>query len=157
MESHPVDIYVGKKLRSRRTLLGKSQEEIGTAVGVTFQQIQKYERGMNRVGSSRLYEFANLLGISVSYFFEGFEESSRSASGNTESSALAEGNAPFEYEELDNKEVLSLVRAYYGISNSNVRKKILSLMKSLSAEKEEYGEDSSNKANASESKKLASV
>jgi len=68
--SHPVDIHVGKRLRSRRTLLGMSQEELGKSVGVTFQQIQKYERGLNRIGSSRLYEFACILGVSVTYFFE---------------------------------------------------------------------------------------
>ena len=150
MEVHPVDIHVGKKLRSRRTLLGKSQEELGSAVGITFQQIQKYERGMNRVGSSRLYEFANLLGVNVAYFFEGVETQKKS--GGDEMPAFAEGAATFEHEEMDNKEVLSLVRAYYGISNPQIRKKMLSLIKSLSLAKD----DDTSHSSANE-KKLANV
>lgn len=134
MEAHPVDIHVGKKLRSRRTILGKSQEEIGTAVGITFQQIQKYERGLNRIGSSRLYEFAKLLGVGVGYFFEGIENESKNADGNV--SVFAEDSTSFEHEVLDNKEVLSVVRAYFGISNPSVRKKMLALMKSMSDAKD---------------------
>ena len=64
--SHPVDVHVGARMRQRRTLLGMSQEKLGTAVGLTFQQIQKYERGSNRIGSSRLYEFAKVLDVPVS-------------------------------------------------------------------------------------------
>lgn len=134
MEAHPVDIHVGKKLRSRRTILGKSQEEIGTAVGITFQQIQKYERGLNRIGSSRLFEFANLLGVGVAYFFEGFENDGKDADRNV--SAFAENTFPFEHEELDNKEVLAVVRAYFAISNPQIRKKMLALMKSMSDDKD---------------------
>src|SRR6185369_2529188 len=65
----PVDVHVGSRVRLRRTLLGMSQEKLGTAIGLTFQQIQKYERGSNRIGSSRLYEFAKVLDVPVSYFF----------------------------------------------------------------------------------------
>ena len=68
--SHPVDVHVGARMRQRRTLLGMSQEKLGTAVGLTFQQIQKYESGSNRIGSSRLYEFAKVLDVPVSYFFD---------------------------------------------------------------------------------------
>src|SRR5213079_845292 len=66
--SHPVDVHVGARMRQRRTLLGMSQEKLGTAVGLTFQQIQKYERGSNRIGSSRLFEFAKALAVPVAYF-----------------------------------------------------------------------------------------
>lgn len=138
MEAHPVDIHVGKKLRSRRTILGRSQEEIGTAVGITFQQVQKYERGLNRIGSSRLYEFARLLGVSVSYFFEDIEYNHNNKNISTSDETLA-GGYPFEHESVDNKEVLALVRAYYSISSPQVRKKMLSLIKSLSDTK--YNED----------------
>jgi len=154
MEAHPVDIHVGKKLRSRRTILGKSQEEIGTAIGITFQQIQKYERGLNRIGSSRLYEFSNLLGVGVSYFFEGFN--SDGSSVDLGIAGFPETSLPFEHEGgMENKEVLALVRAYYGISNPKIRKKILSLMKSLSNIKdvEEEGADPM----VDEKKKLANV
>ena len=127
MAPHPVDIHVGKRLRSRRTILGMSQEELGDSVGVTFQQIQKYERGLNRIGSSRLYEFATILGIGVSYFFEDFHDE------NSENPAsMAEDSTTFEYEKFSNKEVLTLVRAYHGINDDQVRKKTLALIKSLS-------------------------
>jgi len=128
MTPHPVDMHVGKRLRSRRTLLGMSQEKLGEAVGVTFQQIQKYERGLNRIGSSRLYEFARVLSNSVSYFFEGME----TVANDSSHSAMAEDSVGFEYENLANKEVLSLVRAFSGITDQKVRKDILSLVKSLS-------------------------
>lgn len=127
MTPHPVDVHVGKRLRARRTILGMSQEEIGDAVGVTFQQIQKYEKGLNRIGSSRLYEFACILGSSVSYFFDDFEGEKKSYP------SLSEDDQPFEYEKLNNKEVLALVRAYFAIPDPKVRKKVLSLIKSLSA------------------------
>ena len=64
--SHPVDVHVGARMRQRRSLLGMSQTNLGTAVGLTFQQIQKYERGSNRIGSSRLFEFSKVLGVPVS-------------------------------------------------------------------------------------------
>src|SRR5882762_7396194 len=76
--SHPVDVHVGARMRQRRTLLGMSQEKLGTAVGLTFQQIQKYERGSNRIGSSRLFEFAKVLDVPVSYFFDEMPSNARS-------------------------------------------------------------------------------
>ena len=68
--SHPVDVHVGLRMRQRRTLLAMSQTKLGDAVGLSFQQIQKYERGSNRIGSSRLFEFAKVLDVAVSYFFD---------------------------------------------------------------------------------------
>ena len=74
MGPRPVDVYVGQRLRQRRTLMGISQTELGEAVGLSFQQIQKYERGANRVSASRLYEFSTITGVSPSWFFEGYNE-----------------------------------------------------------------------------------
>lgn len=125
MPAHPVDIHVGSRLRSRRTMLGMSQESLGEAVGVTFQQIQKYEKGLNRIGSSRLYEFARILSVGVSYFFENI------SAPTSLNSAVAEPENVFEYENLGNKEVLTLVRAYNNIEDVEIRKRVLSLMKSL--------------------------
>src|SRR5512144_1355925 len=71
---NPVDIHVGSRVRLRRTLLGLSQEKLGEAVGLTFQQIQKYERGANRIGASRLFEFSRILDVPVSFFFEDMAE-----------------------------------------------------------------------------------
>src|SRR5229473_2353025 len=115
--SHPVDVHVGARMRQRRTLLGMSQEKLGTAVGLTFQQIQKYERGSNRIGSSRLFEFAKVLDVPVSYFFD--EMPSNALSGRPMSGrgrkGFGEAGTPFEQEKdpLIKRETLELVRAYY--------------------------------------------
>lgn len=128
---HPVDIHVGKQLRLRRTILGLSQEAIGNAIGVTFQQVQKYERGVNRMGSSRLYEFAKCLSIPVSYFFEGLEKSQIFPL----QSGVAEETAVFEDERTSSRETLEMIRAYYRISDSAVRKRVFDLIKALADEK----------------------
>jgi transcriptional regulator with XRE-family HTH domain len=128
MAQHPVDVHVGRRLRSRRTMLGMSQENLGDAVGVTFQQIQKYEKGLNRIGSSRLFEFSRTLNVSVSYFFEDFYET-----GSNAVPEVGEATASYEAETLANKEVLALVRAYSAIEDELVRKKVLGLVKSLTA------------------------
>lgn len=126
-EPHPVDTHVGKRLRLRRSMLGMSQDHLGKEIGVTFQQIQKYERGVNRIGSSRLYSFAQILKVPVSYFFEEFEADSSSF-------GFAEGNSNYNAEDLDNKETLALVRAYYKIEDPAVRKKVLGLIKAIGLE-----------------------
>ncbi len=131
MPPHPVDIYVGRRLRSRRTMLGMSQENLGEAVGVTFQQIQKYERGLNRIGSSRLYEFSRILNVPVSYFFDEMFDEANSPAIPQKQAYMADREGGFEYEKLGNKEVLTLVRSYYEIEDPLVRKRILSLVKSL--------------------------
>jgi len=126
---NPVDVHVGKRLRLRRTLLGYSQEKLGSLLGLTFQQVQKYERGTNRIGSSRLYKIASVLDVSVSYFFEGFEEAS--GAPGAPASGLAEESAGFESSPMDRRETLELVRAYYRIEDSQVRRRIFELVKSL--------------------------
>ncbi len=129
---HPVDVHVGRRLRLKRTILGLSQEAVGKQIGVTFQQIQKYERGINRMGASRLYDFAKALGVPVSYFFEGFGDYSIDESGML---AAAEPNAPaFEHEPINNRETLEVMRAYYRIKSPAVRKRIVELIKAMSAE-----------------------
>lgn len=126
MFPHPVDLHVGKKLREKRIMFGMSQESLGESVGVTFQQIQKYEKGFNRIGSSRLYELSCLLDVNVSYFFEGL--------GN-DKSALNEDSAGFEHENnnVRTKEILALVRAYNNISDQKIRKNLVALTKSLAS------------------------
>lgn len=128
MGAHPVDVHVGKRLRMRRKMLGMSQEELGRTADITFQQIQKYERGTNRVGSSRLYDFAQVLNVPVGYFFEGF------SAENMESAVDAEEAPELSLEvqrSLESKETMSLVQAYYRIPDAAVRAKVLSLIKSL--------------------------
>ncbi len=138
---HPVDIHVGRRLRLRRTTLGMSQEAIGKQTGITFQQIQKYEHGVNRMGSSRLYEFSRILSVPVSYFFEGFGDYAVEEGAGL---ALAEpGALDFEHEQISNRESLEVMRAYYRIKNPALRKRVIELIKAMA---EEPAEASRSKA-----------
>ena len=125
---HPTDIRVGQKLRSRRLVLGMSQERLGGLLGVTYQQVQKYERGANRIGSSRLHELCRILAVPVSYFFD-----------EPASSRLGEGAAGFQHEtarpsgEPDSRDTLELVRAYNRIGDAQVRRRLLELARALGA------------------------
>ncbi|MBM3482932.1 MAG: helix-turn-helix transcriptional regulator [Alphaproteobacteria bacterium] len=131
LQPNPVDIHVGRRLRLRRTLLGYSQEKLGSLLGLTFQQVQKYERGTNRIGSSRLYKISSVLDVPVSYFFEGFEEAEGGVAKAALPSGLAEEPAPFEASPMDRRETLELVRAYYRIEDPLVRRRVFELIKSL--------------------------
>ncbi len=136
MSNHPVDAYVGKRLRMRRTILGMSQEAIGNAIGVTFQQVQKYERGINRMGSSRLYDFSRILGVPVSYFFEGYDQEMGMAP--TYATGMAEKLPDdFEHEKLTSRETLEMMRAYYRITDPQVRKRVFELVKSIANQTED--------------------
>ncbi|WP_246158944.1 helix-turn-helix domain-containing protein [Reyranella soli] len=134
---HPVDLHVGTRIRQRRTLLAMTQSKLGDAVGLTFQQIQKYERGSNRIGSSRLYEFAKLLDVPVSYFFD--EMPSNALSGRPMSGrgrkGFGEAGTPFEQEKdpLVKRETLELMRAYHKIRENRVRKRIFEMIKAVGA------------------------
>lgn len=134
---HPIDVHVGKRLRLRRSILGMSQDAIGKAIGVSFQQIQKYERGINRMGSSRLYEFARILDIPISYFFEDFEGGGKVTGDGL--IGMAEGDAPrFEHEEqLSTRETMEMMRYYYAIPSRDVRKRIFELIKTLASKDED--------------------
>ena len=126
-----IDLHVGKRLRQRRSLLGMSQEYLGESVGVTFQQVQKYERGANRIGASRLYQFSIILNVSVSYFFEGMPKDPQTDGVTTPIGMADQGQAGFETDTLARRETLELVRAYYQIADPVVRKRILDLTRSL--------------------------
>ena len=126
---NPVDVHVGSRVRLRRTLLGMSQEKLADAVGLTFQQIQKYERGTNRIGSSRLYQFSQILDVPVSFFFDGMSPESATAGRG-----LREGESQsFAQDQLTRRETLELVRAYYRIVDPKVRAHIFDLVKSVAA------------------------
>ena len=124
---NPVDIHVGGRVRLRRTLLGMSQEKLGDAVSLTFQQIQKYERGANRIGSSRLFQFSNVLQVPVSFFFDDMPpELAGRAPG------LSESKIPtYEDDRFTRRETLELVRAYYRISDTATRKRLFELVKAV--------------------------
>lgn len=139
---NPVDVHVGSRVRLRRTLMGLSQEKLGEAVGLTFQQIQKYERGANRIGASRLYEFSRILDVPVSFFFDDMPDG---RDGNlTAAEAVAQGTwgmadqpqAALEPDPMSSRETLELVRAYYRIGDPSVRRRLFDLAKSLGTSEE---------------------
>ncbi len=129
---HHVDVHVGKRLRLRRTILGLSQEAIGNAIGVTFQQVQKYERGVNRMGASRLFEFSKILSVPVSYFFE---EMDKHAGHASPIAGVAEETQGFEHEKMSSRETLEMMRSYYRIGDQVARKRIFELIKALADDK----------------------
>ena len=123
---HPVDVHVGKRVRHRRWMVGMTQQQLGEAVGIKFQQIQKYETGMNRVSASRLWDIAKAMEVDVQFFFEGIEEGvtdSAPEDAKTESSKM-QGDL------LADKEALELVRSYYSIPE-NQRRRLFDLARAL--------------------------
>lgn len=128
---NPVDIHVGARLRLRRTLLGQSQEKLGAAVGLTFQQVQKYERGANRMGASRLFQFCEILGVPITYFFDEMPSGLKTAEAQVVKGLSDQGQAVPDTDPLARRETLELVRAYYKIADPRVRKRLFELVKSL--------------------------
>ncbi len=124
---NPVDVHVGGRVRLRRNLLGKSQENLGKALGLTFQQVQKYERGANRISSSKLFYLSQILDVPISYFFDDMP-----ALGPDTMPGLSETKAAvFELDPLIKRETIELVRAYYKISDPKVRKRLFELTKAI--------------------------
>jgi transcriptional regulator with XRE-family HTH domain len=123
-------------MRLRRTLLGMSQEKLGEAIGLTFQQVQKYERGANRIGASRLFDLSRVLDVPVSYFFDDMADQVQAQSPVNiikGSSGLSDEPATFEADPMTKRETLELVRAYYNITDPQVRKRVYELAKALAA------------------------
>lgn len=129
---NPVDVHVGSRVRLRRTLLGLSQEKLGEAIGLTFQQVQKYERGANRIGASRLYDLSRVLDVPVSFFYEDMPDDTASMSPRNITQDVVEPESA-EADPMTKRETLELVRAYYRITDSSIRKRVYDLTKSLAA------------------------
>ncbi len=129
---NPIDVHVGWRIRQRRMLVGMTQERLAALIGLTFQQVQKYERGANRLGSSRLFDVAKVLDVPVSYFFEDMAESVRE---NTPSKLMGLSSPPtpdpFDPDPMLKRETLELVRIYYLIEKKSVRKMVMEMMKLL--------------------------
>ena len=128
---HHVDVHVGQRIRRRRWMLGMTQQQLGDAVGIKFQQIQKYETGMNRVSASRLYDIAGALDVPVSFFFEGvgqdgFEEAAAEGMAAANSNESASTTDIF-----SEKETLELIRCYYQMPEEP-RRRLFELTRSLS-------------------------
>ena len=125
---NPVDAHVGSRVRLRRMLLGMSQERLGESMGLTFQQVQKYEKGVNRIGASRLFQIAKILDVPVQFFFEEAPQFDGSAPAGM---AEAESET-FILEFLNSREGLELNRAFVKIADPKVRKSVVDLVRSLS-------------------------
>lgn len=129
---NPVDLHVGARIRMRRKILGVSQERLAEDLGLTFQQIQKYERGANRVSASKLYEIAKSLQSSVAYFFEGLAD--------TTGEGVAEGGEPYVHDFLMTSEGLELAGLFPRITRPKVRRRILELVRSMAEEDASSGD-----------------
>ena len=129
---NPVDVHVGSRVRLRRTLLGLSQEKLGEAIGLTFQQVQKYERGANRIGASRLYDLSKVLDVHVGYFFEDMSDQVAARSPRQIQGTVQEHDT-YEPDPMAKRETLELVRAYYKIGDPQVRKRLFDMTKALGA------------------------
>jgi transcriptional regulator with XRE-family HTH domain len=125
-QANPIDAQVGSRLRLRRMMIGMSQERLGELLGLTFQQVQKYEKGVNRIGAGRLFEIARILGVPIHYFYESVTDQLAGAPGFSES----EGPPVLEF--VSSGEGLQLSLAYMRIKDPKVRKRVLDLVKSLS-------------------------
>jgi transcriptional regulator with XRE-family HTH domain len=126
-QANPIDAHVGNRMRLRRMLIGLSQERMGEMLGLTFQQVQKYEKGVNRIGAGRLYQIADILSVPVSYFYEGFV-----GDGATGHAANDDTATKPVMEFLSSGEGLQLTLAFMRIKDGKVRKRVIDLIKSLS-------------------------
>lgn len=136
-QPNPIDVHVGNRIRLRRTILGYSQEKLATLLGLTFQQVQKYERGNNRVGASRLWDLSKVLNVPVSFFFDDMDkevasQSPRVFSASEEALCLEEENDNVDLDPMKRQETLELVKAYYRIPNRKAAKNLFDLIVSMS-------------------------
>ncbi len=129
---NPVDVHVGARLRQRRTLLGMNQTKLGSSIGLTFQQVQKYEKGKNRISASRLYALSGTLDVPIEYFFSDMP-TAVAASSPTLVGGRAKKPPSYEPDPMATRETLELVRAYYKISNPQVRKRLFEMVKAIGA------------------------
>jgi transcriptional regulator with XRE-family HTH domain len=128
--ANSIDAYVGSRVRMRRTLLGLSQERLADALNLTFQQVQKYERGSNRIGAGRLHQIAGVLEVPVSYFFDEMPKDVL-ARAPVSQKGLAEDAEAYEADPMAKRETLELVRAYYRITDPRVRKRVFEMVKAI--------------------------
>lgn len=129
----PIDIYVGSRVRARRVGLRWSQTKLGKVVDVTFQQIQKYENGTNRIGASNLYKIAHSIGVDVSFFYQGLPESALRPKGRRHAAKVAKEANGFEEDPLSSREAILLMHNYFRISDPAVRKRLFQFVKSLAS------------------------
>ena len=133
---HPIDIHVGNRVRLRRVLLGMSQEDLASRLGITFQQVQKYERGLNRIGASRLWDIMQILGVDANYFFMGMdEEISKQSPRNiilSENLEQVEQENPIKNDIMQDSDFIKLAKAYERIKDTQAGEHIRGLIFSVS-------------------------
>jgi transcriptional regulator with XRE-family HTH domain len=136
--NNAIDMHVGKRLRLRRTLLGMSQEQLGTELNITFQQVQKYERAANRISASRLWDMSQILDVPISYFFDDMSEttmqsSPRRVAGSKDGDGDVEGRTGTAaiLDPMARRETLELVRSYYNIESATARKRVAEMVKAI--------------------------
>lgn len=127
---NPIDKHVGSRVRMRRMMLGMSQEKLGERLGLTFQQVQKYEKGTNRIGASRLQQISAILSVPVSFFFEGAPSGEVTPTGGFQETQAASYVADF----LSTSEGLALNRSFIKIRDARVRRKVVDLVKAIAGE-----------------------
>ena len=128
---NPIDIHVGARVRLRRNLLGLTLQTLAKAVGVTYQQLQKYERGVNRIGASRLFNLSRVLDVPISFFFEDLSPAAADG-GKRRTRGLSEAPAAvLEPDSLSKRETVELIRAYYRVTDPGLRKRVLNLLQAL--------------------------
>ena len=143
-QPNPIDVHVGNRIRLRRTLLGFSQEKLAAMLGLTFQQVQKYEHGTNRVGASRLWDISNVLNVPINFFYEDMDkevaqQSPRVFSAPENNFYLEENRDEIDMDPMKRQETLELVKAYYKIPNRKAAKYLFDLMVTMS--KSTYDKD----------------
>ena len=131
--NNAVDMHVGKRVRLRRTLLGMSQEQLGASLNITFQQVQKYERGANRISASRLWDISQILDVQISYFFDDMTDDTMRSSPRriSQGESFIHFDKKNERDPMARRETLELVRTYYSIEKPKVRKRIAEMVKSI--------------------------
>jgi len=133
-QPNPIDIHVGSRVRLRRMMLGMSQEKLGEHLGITFQQIQKYEKGTNRIGASRLQHIARVLQMPVSFFFE---DAPGAPANSTNAAGLAEPPATnYVVDFLSSSEGIQLNRAFVRIKDAKLRRRVIDLVQAMAGEAE---------------------
>ncbi len=133
---NPIDVHVGARLRARRTLLGMSQTALGAAMGISFQQQQKYESGSNRISASRLYELSKLLDVDIGYFFDEMDKATESESParlSRQKSKRSPLKPPKSEDPLHKRETLEFVRSYYRITDPKIRGHVRKLIQSTAS------------------------
>jgi transcriptional regulator with XRE-family HTH domain len=133
---NPIDVHVGARLRARRTLLGLTQMALGDAMGMTFQQLQKYEKGSNRISASRLYDVSKLMDVDIGYFFDEMGKTTKSESPaqlSRQKSKRSPRKPPKSEDPLHKRETLEFVRAYYRIIDPKIRGHVRKLIQSTAS------------------------